>query len=108
MPLKTVDVAIGIAFLYLLLTFVASALVEIVSTICNWRAQMLHDAIENMMCGSQLLCVEQIYDNPLIRTLGRNGAAKSWLDFTEGFGWRPHGTTPPSYNMGQNSLARPA
>jgi hypothetical protein len=97
LPLKTIDVAIGIALLYLMLTFAASAFVEIVSTICNWRAEMLHDAIMNMLGGSRLLCADDIYGNPLIQSLGRKDAAKSWLDFSERFGWRPHGTTPPSY-----------
>jgi hypothetical protein len=97
LPLKTIDVAIGIALLYLMLTFAASAFVEMVSTICNWRAKMLHDAIVNMLGGSRLLYAEDIYENPLIQALGRKYAAKSWLDFTERFGWRPRGTTPPSY-----------
>src|SRR5713226_6263449 len=99
LPLKTVDVAIGIALLYLLLTFTASALVEMISTARNWRAKMLHDAIENMLMQSRLLQVDEIYDNPLVLALSRNGAAKSWLDFVERFGWHPAngGGTPPSY-----------
>jgi len=98
LPLKTVDVAIGIAFLYLLLTFVASAIVEIVSMVRNWRAWMLHDAIQNMLKESRLLQVDEIYGSPLVLALGRNDAAKSWLDFVEPFGWRPaNGGTPPSY-----------
>jgi hypothetical protein len=96
---KTLDVAIGIAFLFLILTFVASATVELISTIRNWRAQMLHDAIGNILRNSNLLTVAHIYDNPLVVALGRDDAARSWVDLFERFGWRRHGQTgsQPSY-----------
>jgi hypothetical protein len=95
---KTVDVAIGIAFLYLLLTFVASAIVELISSVCNWRALMLHDAIGNMLKRSNLLSVNDIYENPLVLALGRNNAARSWIDLFESFGWhQAKGKTAPSY-----------
>ena len=96
--LKTVDVAIGVVFLYLLLTFIASALVEILSTIRNWRPEMLHDAIGNMLAHSPLVTVKEIYSNPLVLALCRNNAAPSIVDLAEPFGWRPpEGGTPPSY-----------
>ena len=97
-PLKTIDVAIGIAFLYLLLTFCASAVVEVISNILNWRAFMLHDAIRNMLQKSVLVTVDEIYNNPLVIALCRNNASRSWVDLSEVFGWRPaKGGTPPSY-----------
>jgi hypothetical protein len=96
--LKAIDVAIGVIFLYLLLTFIASALVEILSTIRNWRAEMLHDAIGNMLAHSPLVTVGEIYANPLVLALCRNNAAPSLVDLVETFGWRPlEGGTPPSY-----------
>jgi hypothetical protein len=96
--LKTIDVAIGVAFLYLLITFAAAALVEILSTARNWRAKMLHDAIANMLNNSSLADVEEIYNNPLVLALCRNEAAPSRVDLLERFGWRAaHGGTPPSY-----------
>lgn len=96
--LKTIDVAIGVAFLYLLLTFGASAIVEIVATARNWRALMLHDAIKNMLSHGSLVTVENIYSNPLVLALCRNNAAPSFVDLLEPFGWRPcKGGTPPSY-----------
>jgi hypothetical protein len=98
-PLKAIDVAIGIAFLYLLLTFGASAAVEMFSSARNWRAQMLHDAIENMLGKNSLLTVDDIYKNPLVLALCRQKAAYSPLDLVEPFGWRPFKCSggPPSY-----------
>src|ERR1051325_5812837 len=98
MVFKTVDIAIGLVFLYLLLTLVASALVEIISTCLNWRARMLHDAIGNMLKASQLVTTEEIYRSPLVTALNRDTAAPSKLDLLEPFGWKPpSGGTPPSY-----------
>jgi hypothetical protein len=98
MSFKTLDVAIGVALLYLLLTFVASALVEFISTARNWRALMLHDAIGNMLQHSQLLKVDDIYKNPLVLGLARHAAANSWVDLLEPFGWHlATGAAPPSY-----------
>src|SRR5271166_3629668 len=98
-PLKTIDVAIGIAFLYLLLTFGASAVVEMFSTTRNWRARMLHDAIKNMLGENALVSATDIYNNPLVLALCRRDAAFSPLDLLEPFGWRPSKCcgTPPSY-----------
>ena len=100
---KTIDLAIGVVLLYLLLTFAASALLELISIVANWRAQMLYDAIANMLQDSTLATVEDIYDNPLILALSRDNAAPSKVDWVEKFGWKPprdgtpKGGTPPSY-----------
>jgi hypothetical protein len=98
LPLKAVDVAIGVAFLYLLLTFSASAFVELVSMTLNWRAQMLHDAVENMLENSFLVTLDNIYCNAQVVALYRNDAARSWVDLFEPHGWgRGKRGTPPSY-----------
>jgi hypothetical protein len=98
MAFKTVDVVIGVALLYLLLTFVASALLEFISAARNWRALMLHDTIRNMLNDSKLLGVNEVYQSPLVLALGRGDAAKSWVDLLEPFGWHlTSGKTPPSY-----------
>src|ERR1700720_1144812 len=94
---KTLDVAIGVTFLYLLLTFVASAIVELISTSRNWRARMLHDAIRNMLRWSGLVTIDDVYGSPLIVALSREVAAPSWLDLLQTFGLRPPGTGLPSY-----------
>jgi hypothetical protein len=95
--IKTIDVAIGIAFLYLLLTFVASAIVEMISAASNWRGQMLYRAISNMLEGSELLNVGQVYANPLLRALCRRELSDSLFDFVDKVGWRAGGEIVPSY-----------
>jgi hypothetical protein len=98
MSLKTIDVAIGIIFLYLLLTFLASAIVELISRILNWRARNLYDAIENMFANSKLLCADDVYKNPLVIALSRNASTIPRLDFLERMGWRKRPDhTPPAY-----------
>ena len=98
MSLKTLDVAIGAVFLYLLLTFVASALLEVVARALNWRAKNLHEAIEAMLRGSKLLNATAVYRNPLVVALGRDSAAVSRLDVLERMGWRQSRTRiAPSY-----------
>jgi hypothetical protein len=97
-PLKAVDVAVGVAFFYLLLTFGASAVLELIANTLNWRAQMLHDAIKNMLDKSFLVTVENIYGNPQVLALFRKDAAPSRIDLFERFGWHEsQGGTPPSY-----------
>lgn len=95
--LKTLDVAIGIALLYAVVTFAASALVELISMTLNWRAEMLHDAIRNMLLPGALIDVREVYGSSLITALGRGEAARSKIDLFEPFGWRINRHTPPSY-----------
>jgi len=98
---KTLDVAIGVTFLYLVLAFLSSAVVEFISNWRNWRAQMLHDAIANMLDGSSLMTVDEIYTNPIVLAFCRNDAAPSWIDLLEQFGWHKNlfgkQATLPSY-----------
>lgn len=84
--LKSLDVAIGLIFLFLLVTFLASTLLEIISSIRNWRAEMLHGAISNMLPGD-LVSAADVYNDPQIAALGRDNAAPSWVDLFEKIGW---------------------
>ena len=86
MFLKTLEVAIGIVFLYLLLTFAASAILEGFAILFNWRAKMLHQTIDVMFQGDPLVSVRKIYQNPLVRALGRNAARVSRLNAVERLG----------------------
>jgi hypothetical protein len=88
MSLKTLDVAIGVVFLYLLLTLVASVVVELLSTLRNWRGQMLYGAIEEMLSQNSVLCAQSLYLGPFIRTLARNSESRSFIDVYEWKGWR--------------------
>src|SRR5579863_3310386 len=98
MSLRTIDIAIGIVFLFLLLTFVASALLEIISKALNWRAKNLHDAIGVMLADSRLLTPSDVYRNPLVLALSRDACSISRWDVLERMGWREHQRmVPPSY-----------
>jgi hypothetical protein len=98
MSLKTLDVLIGTVFLYLLVTFLASAVLETISRALNWRAKNLYDAIESMLAGSGLLNHNDVYNNPLVLALSRDAKNIPRADFLERMGWRAHGTsTPPAY-----------
>lgn len=98
MFLKTLEVAIGVVFLYLLLTFVASAILEGIAILFNWRAKTLYQTIDVMFHGDQLVSARKIYQNPLVRALGRNAAKVSRLNFVERFGWHErHTKIAPSY-----------
>src|SRR5580700_9792205 len=98
MPLKAVDVAIGIAFLFLLLTFLASSLVEILATIQAWRALMLHGAVANMLRQSDLVTVHEIFENPLVLALGRGDVTEPSVNLLGRYTLRSSATARlPSY-----------
>ncbi|HEY2235495.1 MAG TPA: hypothetical protein VGK01_18640 [Candidatus Angelobacter sp.] len=78
MSLKTLDVAIGLTFLFLMVTFVASTLLEIAANVFRWRARMLHDAINNMLEYSRIASVHDVYDNPLIQALCQTTTIAFW------------------------------
>ena len=72
------DVAIGLVFVYLLLSLVCTALLEIIAALFNLRARNLEDGIRSLFSdgfgpGNKAF-VEQIYDHGLIAGLYRNPA----------------------------------
>ena len=89
MQLKAIDVAIGMAFLYLLLTFVTSAIVELVSNVRNWRSQILYAAMGKMLSGNSTLNVGALYGHSLVQSLATNSSGHTWMDLLEHGGWRP-------------------
>src|SRR5262249_20857478 len=81
-----------------LLTFLASAIVEVISRILNWRARNLHDAIKTMLSGSNLMNAEKVYQNPMVVALSREASTIPRLDFLERSAWRKTtDRTPPAY-----------
>ena len=45
------DVAIGLAFIYLILSLLASEIQELLTTLLQWRAKHLKDSIEVLLAG---------------------------------------------------------
>ncbi len=72
------EVAIGVVFVYLLLSLLCTTINEqVITRILALRAKTLEDSIKNMMAhpqaGDEL--VKQIYNNPLIKGLSQNAAS---------------------------------
>ena len=97
MNLPTIfNIAIGLVFIYLVLSLLASQIQEVVATILGWRAEQLTRAIENLVLGDTdpeleinnksksetnnkktYELVDNLFKNPLIQNL--NQTSKSWI-----------------------------
>lgn len=84
------DIAIGLVFIYLILSLLASELQELLSTVLQWRAKHLRESIENLLAGegqdaaeNQTLnqqtqeLVRRIYHDPLLKNV--NQEAKGFV-----------------------------
>lgn len=79
----TLDIIIGLIFIYLTLSLIASEIQELIATLLQWRAEHLKKSIENLIAGgsdstndaAQFALVAQlanlIYDNPLIADINQ-------------------------------------
>jgi len=67
--LDTLDVAIGLVFVYLMVSFVCSAAAEVVELIWKERPRTLHDGIVELI-GSDF--VQKFYEHPLVTALYQN------------------------------------
>ena len=83
-----VNIAIGLIFIYLVLSLLASQIQEVIATLLEWRAEQLTRGIENLVLGdtdpkSEINnkktydLVDNLFRNPLIRNL--NQTSKSWI-----------------------------
>ncbi len=74
------DVAIGLIFIYLILSLLAAEIQEIITTLLQWRAVHLKKSIENLLIGEEgtpeetkkvKQIVEDLYNNPLIENINQ-------------------------------------
>ncbi len=75
------DIAIGLIFIYLILSLLASEIQELVATVLQWRAKHLKESIENLLVGDnkkelpEMLAAKklanQLYANPLIENVNQ-------------------------------------
>jgi hypothetical protein len=73
------DVAIGLIFIYLILSLLASEIQELLATVFQWRAEHLRKSIEVFLTGNAqdaeqariLELANDIYANPLIRSINQ-------------------------------------
>ncbi len=74
-----IDVAIGLLFIYLILSLLASELQELITTLLQWRAKHLKDSIENLLSGGTgsqqeeqtKYLVDRLYNNPLLQSVNQ-------------------------------------
>ena len=75
------EVAIGLVFIYLTLSLLASEIQEIIGTLLQWRAEHLKRSIEVMLAGNDSeskaaaqAFTDRLYERPLIRSLNQEAA----------------------------------
>ncbi len=91
------DIAIGVVFIYLILSLIASELQELLTTLLQWRAEHLRKSIEILLTGGEGTpeedtvkgIVDDLYSNPLIRNINqesREGIAAWFRKLVWGIG----------------------
>jgi len=107
------DIAIGLFFIYLIASLLASELQELLSTILQWRAKHLRESIQNLLAGGQGTAkddqvggfLETIYNDPLIKNMNQSsrgliGSIGQWFYHNVLYRNRSvfgNDTTAPSY-----------
>jgi hypothetical protein len=91
------EIAIGLVFIYLVLSLLAAEIQELISTILQWRAQHLKDSIINLLSGDNVSdsnvqraqeLAQQIYEHPALTSI--NQEAKGFLALLfRSFTWIP-------------------
>lgn len=74
--LPALDLAIGLSFIFLLLSLLASAVQEAIAAVLALRAKTLEKGLRNMLAGSPDVAsdeVAKLYRHPLIRSLYKAG-----------------------------------
>jgi hypothetical protein len=82
MNLKLIEVAIGLIFVYLLLSIFAMVFMEMISTFLRMRGELLKSTIEKMLFNKDKNPekINKFYDQPLILFLGDDVTTWSFLD----------------------------
>ncbi|MEM1256476.1 MAG: hypothetical protein AAGI69_28910 [Cyanobacteria bacterium P01_H01_bin.21] len=80
-----VEIAIGLAFIYLVLSLLASEIQELIATVLQWRAKHLKDSIINLFTGdihsthsiqkAQQL-TKQVYQHPLVQGMNQESMGR--------------------------------
>ena len=68
------DVAIGLALVYLVLALVCSTVMESVAGIFHMRSSMLKKAVAELLDGKEGAVTKKFFAHPLIRSLSKDGA----------------------------------
>src|SRR4051794_22186455 len=65
--LDMLDVAVGVVFLYLIMSLIASAAAELIEGLLQYRARDLERGVRELVRDPKL--VQEIYDHPLVNAL---------------------------------------
>lgn len=71
------DIALGLVFVFLILSLLASEVQELITTVLQWRAEHLKQSIENLILGGRNASaahqqfVDEFYKSPLIQSLNQ-------------------------------------
>ncbi|MEH2013202.1 hypothetical protein [Nostoc sp.] len=81
-----VDITLGLVFIYLILSLLASEIQELIATLLQWRAKHLKNSIELLLAGGSesensdinnaKKLVQKLYNDPLINTLNQQANEK--------------------------------
>jgi len=72
-----IEIAIGLVFIYLILSLLTSEIQELIAILLQWRADHLKKSIENLLTGENIddpiyqKFVDELYDSPLLRSLNQ-------------------------------------
>ncbi|UKB80738.1 hypothetical protein [Chryseobacterium sp. MEBOG07] len=82
MNLQLIELAIGLVFVYLLLSIFAMTVMEMISTFFRMRGEMLKSTIEKMLFDKSKNPekINEFYEQPLILFLGDDVSTSSYLD----------------------------
>ncbi|MEH2329701.1 hypothetical protein [Nostoc sp.] len=88
-----VDITLGLVFIYLILSLLASEIQELIATLLQWRAKHLRTSIELLLSGGSeseksdiinaIQLVQKLYNDPLINTLNQQAKGKVEKHFQE-------------------------
>jgi hypothetical protein len=88
MPEGLIETAIGLFFVYILMSMVASQIVEWIAGLRSWRAKDLERTIRAMLYDptaqkkldqDALVLADKLYEHPLIASLARPGSRPSYI-----------------------------
>lgn len=73
-----IDVAIGLIFIFFLLSVIASHINELISGWMNWRAKDLEQGVRHLLCDPDL--ANKVWNHPLVRGVsGKAGLAPAYI-----------------------------
>lgn len=85
------DIALGLTFIFLVLSLLASEIQEIIGTLLQWRAEHLKQAIEVLLSGNDRdkekaaqAMADALYESPWIRSLNQEAKGRIARTFRSG------------------------